>query len=406
MRYIYLLLLLFAGCSEDVNLCKNCIQMTISDSLPFQFWVNGKETYNEKQICGVYDACFCAPWLCNKEVVLQFGESDDNSNYDLVILDDSLAEITTVPLEIGNGFFGTSFTPSLLSPELCDKQVSFRVVKEFLYNDLTNPTFNDGTWINIGSGQDWAFDFYAGVDNVTSSKRLRHPFYGYSGNTFTFTISGQSQLSSTSSLKLYFGTQLIDFGSIPMGSFSFTQDITLTSNIEYIEFHVLGSGSSNLLIEGVNISGIIVKSDCIDIRAAHDNCLVEITYTNTKNFDGIDYENQSPPPVFTKLIHGQFWKEDNPQEQEDSVLSNGVIVTRRSEIQEKTLLEIGFVPNYEHKKIQKILMHNSVQIEDVNGDLTYWKKRDAYESENLNRYPLKKGQVWLTKYNSVEKNTI
>jgi hypothetical protein len=150
----------------------------------------------------------------------------------------------------------------------------------------------------------------------------------------------------------------------------------------------------------------IPKTDCIDIRDAFDNCVIPIVYTNTKNFDGIYYEVGSPPPVFTFIVEAQFWKETNPQTQEDSVLSNGVIVTRRSEMEEKTLLEIGFIPNYRHKTLQKILMHNSIQIETVDEELFYWKKRDDYESDNLNRYPKKVAQVWLTKYNSVEKNTI
>lgn len=145
---------------------------------------------------------------------------------------------------------------------------------------------------------------------------------------------------------------------------------------------------------------IIATSDCMDIRPSHD-CTELLTYTNLTNFDGIYYETLSPAPIFNIRIPAQFWKENNPQEQEDSELSNGVIVTRRQTIQEKTLLEVGFVPNYFHKKIQKVLMHETVSINDV----TY-KKRDAYESENLNRYPLKRASVWLTKYDSVEKNTL
>ncbi len=130
------------------------------------------------------------------------------------------------------------------------------------------------------------------------------------------------------------------------------------------------------------------------------DCSVTIEYTNSKNFDGILYE-QSPQPTFQIVIPAQFWKEDNPQTQEDSELSNGEIVTRRQSIVQKTLLEIGYMPNVMHLKLQKILMHNSITI---NGQ--QWKKRDAYESENLNRYGLKKATVWLTKYNSVQKNTL
>lgn len=130
------------------------------------------------------------------------------------------------------------------------------------------------------------------------------------------------------------------------------------------------------------------------------DCSVTIRYSNSKDFDGIKYDI-SPQPEFKIVLPGTFWKEENPQEQEDSELSNGVIITRRQSITQKRLLELGFMPNYEHLKVQKILMHNYIEID---GDL--WKKRDNYESENLNKYGLKRASVWLTKYNSVEKNTL
>lgn len=147
------------------------------------------------------------------------------------------------------------------------------------------------------------------------------------------------------------------------------------------------------------IETTIAQSDCINLRESHD-CTVLLEYTNSTPFDGIDY-SVSPQPTFYLRIPAQFWKENNPMTQEDSELSNGVIVTRRQSIQEKILLEIGYVPNWLHKKIQKVLMHETVSVDGITV-----KRRDEYDAENLNRYPLKKGTCWLTKYNSVEKNTI
>lgn len=144
----------------------------------------------------------------------------------------------------------------------------------------------------------------------------------------------------------------------------------------------------------------VASSDCISIKNNHQ-CSELVAYSNSTNFDGIDYENTSPPPVFYLRIPAQFWKEDNPQTQEDSELSNGVIVTRRQTIQEKKLCETGYMPPYMHRKFQKVLMHDEVS----NGG-TGWKKRDPYETESIDNYPLKKASVLLTKYNSVLKNTI
>jgi hypothetical protein len=176
----------------------------------------------------------------------------------------------------------------------------------------------------------------------------------------------------------------------------------------------------NVFISSDTIKGIyfkvfngatdLAKTDCVVIGGEVDyglytknydlDCSVTISYTNATNFDGILYE-QSPQPEFQITIPCQFDVEDNPQEQEDSELSNGVIVTIRQSIQQKRLLKTGYMPNDMHLKLQKILMHDTITI---NG--TEWKKRDAYESEPVNRYGLKTASVLLTKYNSVQKNTL
>lgn len=144
----------------------------------------------------------------------------------------------------------------------------------------------------------------------------------------------------------------------------------------------------------------VATSDCVDIKENHD-CSVLLEYSNTSNFDDIDYETNSPNTSFQLRIPAIFFEEENPQEQEDLELSNGVIVTLRQSIVEKRKLETGFMPNYMHRKLQKVLMHDSVYID---GD--YWKKRDAYDTSPVKKYNLKTASVFLTKYDSVEKNTI
>jgi hypothetical protein len=109
----------------------------------------------------------------------------------------------------------------------------------------------------------------------------------------------------------------------------------------------------------------------------------------------------SPPPTFYLRVPAQLWKQDNPQLVEDLELSNGTIVTLRQAIQQKRLLELGFMPAYMHLKVQLALMHEEVIIDGIQ-----WKRRDPYEAPSIENYPLKKGNVLLTKYNSVKKNTI
>jgi hypothetical protein len=144
---------------------------------------------------------------------------------------------------------------------------------------------------------------------------------------------------------------------------------------------------------------VLFRSDCISIADSHD-CSILIEYTNSSNFDGLYYDG-SPGPTFQLRIPAVFFEEKNPQEQEDLELSNGRIITLRQTIVEKRLLETGYMPNYMHRKVQKVLMHETVSID---GD--YWKKRDSYDDSPVKKYNLKRAEVLLTKYDSVEKNTI
>lgn len=424
--------------------------MTISDSIPIQFWVNGQETYNEKQICGVYKACFCQPWLCDKEIVLQVTDTIEGQELTLKIYNENDVEILTIPFVASEIIGDITIYPPLQFSNT-DFPGNITGWQSFL-GDL-GATAAD--WVYFG-GNAFATTASNYRTRYFATQREDNPSLGWPPGNYTVTVTAQNtgeddcdiiawgMTDSSTPVSITFSSSG-DFANTGE-SITRTVDFTLSTYTPYIAFSFNNSPGFDITvaIEEIEITSAPIydtvytetiydlsfipsevspeicnqkvrfeivgdedtgRSDCIDIRSSHD-CLTEIIYANTNNFDGINYESGSPTPVFTALIPAQFWKEDNPQEQEDSVLSNGVIVTRRTEIQEKTLLEVGFVPNYFHKKIQKILMHNSVQIEDVNGDLTFWKKRDGYESENLNRYPLKTGQVWLTKYNSVEKNTI
>lgn len=156
----------------------------------------------------------------------------------------------------------------------------------------------------------------------------------------------------------------------------------------------------SLEIRRLDNDAIMYKSDCLDISLSHPETK-QIQYTNATNFDGLYYENGSPGPYFYLRVPAVFFEEKNPQDQEDLELSNGQIVTLRSSIQEKRLFETGYMPNYMHKKLQKVLMHDTIYI-----DGNYWKKRDSYDDSPVKKYNLKKASVLLTKYNSVEKNTI
>lgn len=435
MRYIiYLTLFLFA-CAEDPEPQKQeCELMIISDSNPFQFWLDGK-SFNQLQICGVNPKCYCAPWLCDKEVRLQVKQTGISSDEDvtLQILDDSDSVLHTLTFDKNESPVSDSFDTSDVAafsqeqdggtyswsgaystvingggPTIIFSYIKYvpvntntlvRVTVNYEHEVLSG-TINGGTTLSVA--------LYDADFNVIDSHDINTGTGNTSGNpTFDLDPEGEQVV--------YLGFRHYVSSAFSCTSRTLVDALTIETNlypekIIYDLSFVPADLSPELCNKKVYFKVIGDENrftDCIDIRTSFpEKCLTEITYSNTKNFDNIEYEDVTPQPVFTKIVEAQFWKENNPQEQEDSVLSNGQIITRRSEIQEKTLLELGYLPNYEHKKIQKILMHNYVVIPDVSGDEIQWKKRDPYETENIDRFPLKKASVWLTKYDSVEKNTI
>lgn len=574
MRIILILLLLFSCATEEVKkqCCKTCIKMTISDSLPIQFWLNGEETFNEKQICGVYQACFCQPFECDDEITIQFTDTIEDESYLLLINDSSESELQLLEFEEtvnngiididvdilstfattleewqnnngsnGGGFaswsaaspgavatgggsinstkylsiqrqdgsafgwppgeysvrligqnnsagtqdiafsiygmstavtqtqiFGTgsttlpdggastertytftlvdyyeflavrfdrsgapgggfnidvlveeveitgpdtglgylsttynlSFTPSEFSPPICEK-IQLKVINYI----VSSPSFIEWETIARG-GVPWTItdsDLYVSLPSgISDIARRSLPFPTVAGEYYKLNVSFDLDNAFATAITITLdGAQ--DILPSTLYNSSQTLEIDFIANGVYSSLDFFGDSNGNGItvtqLSILNTSAAVAQSDCIDLKESHP-CTEVLAYTNTNDFDGIVYDT-SPPPTFYLRIPAQFWKEDNPMTQEDSELSNGVIVTRRQSIQEKTLLEVGFVPNYMHKKIQKVLMHETVMINDQ----TY-KRRDEYEAENINRYPLKRGTVWLTKYNSVEKNTI
>lgn len=279
------------------------------------------------------------------------------------------------------------------------------------------------SWTNTGSGEDWikpGLLWYSSITPAQTTKYLTISFESFIGENYLFTLTwGKSTASSFGTMTIHIALadssnnilDQHDFVTGSVGDSIYDHLFTLSSPI-YNGTRILiwtdGAADNPTLpqIESLTISSDseeieLLHSDCISVKDLHD-CTELITYDNTVNFDGLVFETSGSPSggPFYLRVPAQFWKENNPQTQEDHELSNGEVVTLRQTIQEKKLLELGYMPNYMHKKLQKILMMDSILI-----DGEYWKKRDEYESENINRYGLKRAKVWLTKYDSVKKNT-
>lgn len=245
-----------------------------------------------------------------------------------------------------------------------------------------------------------------------TSMNLRQPFLFLQGVTYTLSFILYTTNASTS-CAVFLGSSWptgqigASFPSETIGSITdgtvYSYTFTPTTEYQWINFRVKESsgGAETVGITAINILEVDhYKSDCIDVKTSQD-CTQLIEYSNTDDFDGITYTSQSPDPIFYLRIPALFYQESNPQEQEDIDLTDGVIVTLLQEIQEKTLLETGYMPNYMHKKLQKVLMCDTIIV-----DGNQYRRRDPYQDTPVKGYNLKKATVLLTRYDSVERNTI
>lgn len=457
MRYIILLVVLFSCAEERLTDCSFlCFKMQISDSVPIQFWVNG-ETFNQVDVCGIQGNCFCLPSNCTDEITIQATDASGNE-FDLVLYDTDNVEISRIPFtEVASGVFQVTFIPSELSPGLCEK-ISFKIESE-QYHVLTDQSFDDtdqafttrtglgNFWGVSPNGEGWTQTtdksfggfaipngcwFYDGSDmegnlsmNQASAdsdgETLSQSFEPITGEftinmagTYTFSYNNSVQILLTIELKslgVVVATQVItinsDGASPDAGNVNNLFNLGTFTDVDEVTIRLTSSGTSTLGTFSLSLTEfdlyaenyVSKESDCIDMRNNHQ-CTKLISYTNSDDFDGINY-NISPQPTFYLRVPAQLLPEENPQTQEDLELSNGVIVTIRQTIQEKYIFKLGYMTAYMHTKVQKILMHDTVIIDGIQ-----WKKRDAYDAPRIEDYPLKKGEVLLTKYNSVLKNTI
>lgn len=380
--------------------------MTISDSLPIQFWIPSSPTstdpltFNEKEPYGIIKKdCFFQPITVGDSIRIQYTSGTRGNLY----------------VHESDGS----------SPN----HLEFTEIIPYTY-ELTATLwdyFPLATWTDTGTDPLVSISASQITYSVTAFSRVKWalPMKISSGKTISFNLSFLpiSTGPITINVSLGDGTTSVTNSYNPNLSSGVSQTFafSLTAPVDSDRIEIIivsGSGTQDGIItmpttliwptapvylairrEGDDTK-LLAKSDPLDIKISHQDT-IQIEYYNTSNFDGIQYLESSPPPAFYLRIPAVFNEERNPQEQEDVELSNGEIVTIRQSIQQKKLLETGYMPNYMHLKLQKVLMHDTVII-----DGETWRKRDSYDDSPVRKYNLKTAKVLLTKYDSVEKNTI
>lgn len=421
MKRILLIFALLMVASCDAINDSQCFDVTTSPANPVEFWPIDCDTYNQKEVCGVHPKCFCAPWNCSDEIKIQFIDSaSDDSNFETV----TFPPFNTWANNPGaNPDWTTGVNPSVnvvaeqsdilfvSYPFIAGYQYIFtidytkvnnsgssnpRTIRMSAYDsDFNEIDFSQQTTLADSSGS-IAFEF-------TATSEME--FIGVSindGSDVTMTLdSGSAQRSVPDDFILVLINE--EDNELDSVDFSITE-VAGSAAIVYSTSFIpsdLGVCDQKIRLEIRNVTVSpdvsISKSDCLDVRVSHP-CTYLWEYWNNKNILGLVYQNVSPAQTFYIRVPMTFRIEEFPEEEEVMELTSSVEVLN-SQIMEKRLVEVGYVPYYFHRKLKYILKHQFISIDGQS-----WVRADEYKIiEGNKKYPLKMGEVWMTEKNSVQR---
>lgn len=415
-------LLLVASC-DTINDCQH-FDVTTSPANPVEFWPIDCDTYNQKELCGVHPKCFCAPWNCSDEIKIQFTDSaSDDVNFvvisfpalssfvsrstspslpdwstgaaPFVVLSAETSEILYVDYPFVEGYqyrITVNYTKLLSSGSLNPRVLLLRVYDDdfnFLasFTEVTPTTSTTGQGVLLFTAPEGSTKF--GLESVE-------------GSDATITID---DVTTERSVPDEFSLIIVDENGDDIESIPF--DVTEVANSSSIVYNTsfipedLNICDQKIALEIRNTTAspdvTVSKSDCLDIRVSHP-CTYLWEYRNNKNILGLVYENTSPAQTFFIRVPMTFRIEEFPEEEEVMELTQSVEVLN-SQIMEKKLVEVGYVPYYFHRKLKYILKHQFITIDGQS-----WIKADEYKILEGNKmWPVKMGEVWLTEKNSVQR---
>jgi hypothetical protein len=421
---------MFLSCREEtISNVWQCGRMTISDALPVQFWLTECETFNEYEAQGVHHVCWCQPFISDDEIVTQV-QHDSGQDLNLLIVDSDNNTLYEESFqEIQSGVYQHSLIPS---EESLIGQIQLLIVDAGeITQKITDPTFDTGTgWSNDGGpGPSWVVSSgYAEVELTENSpKNFSQGFessFSDTSNPVKVRITGRFTLiggNPSGYIRFFFSkdgavldylNRTIDYSlSIIGGAIqTFDEEFFIDDSIDKVIFQgvVQSVGTSDevsIRVESLSIletssDYFLAKSDCLDIQTSHDETLF-IEYSNQRNFDGLIYANDSPDTTFGIRVPCRFFHEEEPEEDEAMELTSS-IVTTSSQVKTQRLLEVKHVPYYFHKKLRRILKHQTLNILNK-----AWKKEEKYQvNEGDKRWPLKSATCLLTEKNSVVRNVL
>lgn len=106
--------------------------MVISDAQPIQFWLDRLETFNEKEVDGIFGRCFCQPFKADDEITMQFKDTTGLTR-GLTIYDENGTLYSTTFSETASGYYQKTITPSSIG--ITNNKIQFRIT-DGLVTDL------------------------------------------------------------------------------------------------------------------------------------------------------------------------------------------------------------------------------------------------------------------------------
>jgi hypothetical protein len=390
-------------------------EMVFSDALPVQFWDINCQTYNEKLNDGVHYRCFCQPWQCDDEIIIQF-QDNPNTSFSLVVYEeDELREAIEFD-EIASGLYQLTFTPTADdSPEYCDSFIQLRIRQNAGEEGVSLPSLSDFT-NDGGSGDPWTLGATPSIATSalgTSSEGLIEDFAFIPGVQYTLVVNftNTNNTAGLFTVAVSDSSDVVQFSESTSGggtgaNVSDALIFTATASTTRIRITLTFAGSSQTTtitsLVGTRSIGTeqeLAKSDCLHILTEHKNT-VYASYTYHRNYAGLVYSDISPAIVFKIRIPAIFFHQRFPEEDETILLTDQV-VTLNGTMRKQRLLETDYLPYYFHEKIMLILKQN-VEIFDFT-----WVKQEAYQiTEGNRKSPLKIAKVWLSRQDFVQRNVL